>query len=329
MITSIQLLRGVAALAVVIYHLKAVQQRYFSEDIFPWYTSYGFLGVQLFFMISGFIMMHILDTHKTAVTPLNFLKARLIRIVPTYWLITLTIFTVAQIYPNLINSSYSVTPSLIKSLLFIPQTTNPWLNVGWSLEFEVFFYIIISILLFTSGGNILQFLLVAFFLALSFPIVWGSSPVIESFTDPIILWFIIGVSVHFFWKKNSGINIRDAVFILPISTLILIYANRGTDLNLLILHLTLVCVFFGSLLTENIIPKNTRKYLDYIGKISYSLYLTHVLSLNIALIVLTKFMDLRDPIITNIVSIIFIILSAIIFYELVEKKIQTFIKNRL
>lgn len=329
MITSIQLLRGVAALAVVLYHLNAVQQRYFSENMFPWYTSYGYLGVQLFFMISGFIMMHILDEHKTTVTPLNFLKARLIRIVPTYWLITLTVFTVAQIYPNLVNSSYSVTPSLSKSLFFIPQATNPWLNVGWSLEFEVFFYIIITILLFTSSGNILKLLLGAFLLALSFPIVWGNSPVIKSFTDPIILWFLIGVIVHFFWKKKRGRNIRDVVFILPISTLILMYANRGTDLNFLILHLALVCVFYGFLFIENIIPKNTGKYFDYIGKISYSLYLTHVLSLNIVLIVLTKFMDFRDPIISNLISIIIIILSAVIFYELVEKKIQSFIKNKL
>ena len=327
MINSIQCLRGLAALAVVIYHLNAVQLRYFGDNIFPWYTAYGYLGVQMFFMISGFIMMYILDERKFLITPLDFLRARLFRIVPTYWLITLIIYIFAQIYPNLVNSSYTAKPSLAKSLFFIPQETNPWLNVGWSLEYEVFFYIIIATLLIFSSDRNLKFLVASVLLILALPFVQNSNPITESFMNPIILWFVIGVCIQVFWKNHKDKNFKNILLVLPLSALILAYENRFEDFEMIILHLVLVCTFCSALTLENHIPGNLGRVFDYFGKISYSLYLTHVLSLNISLIILTRLMKLQDPIMTNLLTLVFIVISAVVFYEQIEKRFQYIIKR--
>ena len=327
MINSIQCLRGVAAIAVVIYHLNAVQLRYFSDNILPWFTTYGYLGVQIFFMISGFIMMYILDQRKFLVKPFEFLRARLIRIVPTYWLITLLIFIVAQIYPNLVNSSYTSKPSLAKSLLFIPQETNPWLNVGWSLEYEVFFYVIIAVLLICASSRHLKFLLVTTLLIVALPLKWTSNSIIDSFLDPIVLWFVIGVIIQVFWKNYNDKNFKYILLVLPLSALTLAYENRFKDFDMIMLHFVLVCVFCSALLIEEHIPKQMGRVFDYFGKISYSLYLTHVLSLNISLIFLTRFMKLQNPIMVNFLTLLFVIFIALVFYEEIEKKFQSIIRR--
>jgi exopolysaccharide production protein ExoZ len=74
MISNIQLLRGLAALAVAFYH---------AGYVIPGTTHTDFLGVPVFFVISGFIM-----THITRASSDDFLLHRLIRIVPLYWLAT-------------------------------------------------------------------------------------------------------------------------------------------------------------------------------------------------------------------------------------------------
>ena len=131
MIANLQMLRGLAALAVVFYH---------TDYRLPGDVHTEFQGVAVFFVISGFIM-----THITRQDASSFLTHRLIRIVPLYWLCTIAIAVLA----------HADVAAVAKSLLFIPywninHDPQPLLGVGWTLNMEMFFYGLFALALLAS-----------------------------------------------------------------------------------------------------------------------------------------------------------------------------------
>jgi exopolysaccharide production protein ExoZ len=139
MIVNIQILRGLAALAVVFYH---------AGYIIPGTVYSDFLAVPIFFAISGFIMTHI--TRKSADA---FLLHRVIRIVPLYWLMTaLYAALVVIVYPLFAKRSDNVVTaaSFLSDLFFIPRLDGsgeviyPVLSVGWTLNLEMWFYLLFA-----------------------------------------------------------------------------------------------------------------------------------------------------------------------------------------
>ena len=82
----------------------------------------GQAGVDIFFVISGFIMW--VTTHDRRTTPLQFLTNRIVRIVPLYWLLTLTVAAACLIAPSLFRGVVLAPEHVVKSLFFIP-TSNP------------------------------------------------------------------------------------------------------------------------------------------------------------------------------------------------------------
>jgi hypothetical protein len=141
---NIQVLRGLAALAVIMYHIvndAAISQGidiHFFHPLGHW----GFSGVDLFFVISGFVMM---DSQRNRPTnSFEFFKARVIRIVPLYWLLTFCYWSIATIFPAYFQH-ITATPSwLFTSLLFTSGVLGfgkPIIGQGWTLEFEMLFYL--------------------------------------------------------------------------------------------------------------------------------------------------------------------------------------------
>src|SRR4051794_23602479 len=82
----LQYLRGIAAMAVAIYHVQ-LGVTYYSEVPTGTTSRFGAAGVDLFFVISGFIMFYIAAEKQPA--PSKFLTARLLRVIPLYWLVTI------------------------------------------------------------------------------------------------------------------------------------------------------------------------------------------------------------------------------------------------
>jgi exopolysaccharide production protein ExoZ len=137
-INNIQALRAFAAVAVVIFHTE-----YSLFGLRP----FGSFGVAVFFVISGFIMAGIIETNRDA-----FFLRRLVRILPPYWIATLLLFVFACLYPALLQATKPSAVELLKSLFFIPYTKSngllrPMLFVGWSLNYEMFFYVVLALCL--------------------------------------------------------------------------------------------------------------------------------------------------------------------------------------
>jgi peptidoglycan/LPS O-acetylase OafA/YrhL len=147
MLKNIQVLRGLAALLVVVGHLEPLFR---GIDPSLALVGLGKVGVDLFFVISGFVMVY--TTNRTAPSALEFAQRRIIRIVPLYWLVTLGVFALSLAAPRLLTASRPDPTWLMKSMAFVPfakgdGTFNPLVPVGWTLNYEMFFYAIFSLCL--------------------------------------------------------------------------------------------------------------------------------------------------------------------------------------
>ncbi len=131
--SSIQTLRALAALSVLFYHESSTK------------FTVGAVGVDIFFVISGFIM----GTIGYRETPLDFMMKRIIRIVPLYWLVTAAVCLVSLI-PGVFHQFSCDLPSLLQSLFFIPYVNQaghiePLMVPGWTLNYEMFFYAVFAV----------------------------------------------------------------------------------------------------------------------------------------------------------------------------------------
>lgn len=140
---NLHLLRALAALGVVYFHITSTAGLDLAWDV-------GSRGVDVFFVISGFIIAYI-----GAKKPEHFFLRRLIRIVPFYWAATLVVFAAATLLPQFFRSTDASLPHLLPSLLFFPHLSTsgevqPTLILGWSLNFEMYFYVLFALALLIS-----------------------------------------------------------------------------------------------------------------------------------------------------------------------------------
>jgi exopolysaccharide production protein ExoZ len=140
-LNNIQVLRAFAALIVVVFH---------TGYTLPFMVRpFGSFGVDVFFVISGYIMARILDPASSSSSDF-FFRRRVIRIVPPYWFFTILLYLAALRLPQLMGSARASFEELLKSLFFIPfmksdGLIHPLLFIGWSLNFEMFFYLALAL----------------------------------------------------------------------------------------------------------------------------------------------------------------------------------------
>lgn len=161
---SIQILRGLAAFAVLAYHIRNSEVQMIAAaagnevPLVGGLFTNGYLGVDLFFVISGFIMVFVAGaTPASPRAASEFLFARLTRIYPIWWFFAavLTVYMIAAYgFTGLsdagvpaIGRGIPQVEYLVKSFLLLPQTDFPVLAVGWTLIHEVHFYMVFALIL--------------------------------------------------------------------------------------------------------------------------------------------------------------------------------------
>lgn len=146
---NVQALRAIAALLVVVVHAYAVESTYLPGR--PWTTPYhilGTYGVDLFFVISGVVMLVSTATwfgERSA--PRRFLARRATRIYPPYWIVTALVLVAYLMLPSAAGAHRSAPPDFLASFLALPQRGEPLLVVGWTLTYELVFYAVFAIAL--------------------------------------------------------------------------------------------------------------------------------------------------------------------------------------
>jgi exopolysaccharide production protein ExoZ len=198
MIRQIQYLRGIAAMMVVWHHAQTTVD---GTTQFLGFHEWGKRGVDLFFVISGFIML--VTTWEKPISPAQFIRNRIQRIVPLYWAVTFAAIAQAYIAPWLKWDG----ESLAKSLLFIPYYSLnfpgeiwPLLVPGWTLNYEMFFYALFALLL-LAGRNwrVPVMALVLGCLVVTGMIAKPHSAPLAVYTSPLLLEFCAGMILGRFW----------------------------------------------------------------------------------------------------------------------------------
>ena len=290
-IKNIQALRALAANGVVLSHLYVTELKYgHGFVILPVTTQLATCGVDLFFVISGFIMAIV----AYDVSWRRFLFDRTTRIFPPYWFYTTVILIVSILFPSIVNSSYPHPPSLLRSYLLIPDTVTPLLAVGWTLIHEMYFYLCFALIIFLT--SIFRFrlplwlfiwaalIVVSNSLAQAYEI---STPIIAVITHPLTLEFIMGAVVGCIIRREitdfgvpvmaAGIVGLIAVFLLSDKPDIVNIRNLQ---NVILLGIPCALIVYGAVAIELNNVVTAPNLLIALGNASYSTYLSHVLVLS-------------------------------------------------
>lgn len=223
-LNNVQVLRGLAAMLVVLFHAggQLVENDIASRQHFAFGTS----GVDIFFAISGFIM--VVTSRSLWGTPgqwwHGFLKRRVSRIVPLYWLFTTLKLMIVLALPWLALHSPIQAWYVTASYLFVPALNplsleiEPLLPVGWTLDFEMLFYVVFAIGMAISVRPlrvVFPVLILFAILGLGRSASWGAA---TALLDPILLEFLLGACVG--WAFLQGARL-PAWLAIPIGALAL------------------------------------------------------------------------------------------------------------
>jgi peptidoglycan/LPS O-acetylase OafA/YrhL len=286
---SIQMLRGIAASMVAMSHLVywigACRHAPFLLGKIG-LIGFGGAGVDIFFVISGFIMMTTTrNAGGTIEASLFFLMKRINRIYPAYWVWSIVLFAIwlTGALPVLRepNPAY-----LVASLMLFPYkneygTFHPWMDPGWTLSFEVFFYIVFALALLSSRAvSKIVFLLFAFALLHGLGLLFSQGSAFRYlFSSDLIFEFIFGAAAALiiqtaFWRRIVTFRLMPEIGLLVAFTILFFAWPSGYPRAVA----SGIPAFFIVLFASGVsLPGNfvTRR-LVYLGDTSYSIYLTHV-----------------------------------------------------
>ena len=307
-IGSIQILRAIAALMVVVAHAQddalgnalKMGLSFTKTDALPWDA-----GVDLFFVISGFIMVH--ASHRLFGTQDGigiFLQRRLIRIVPLYWLLTTIAVAVMVVGAVWGSRPFASLGEIVSSYGFIPfgrphdGAPRPLAAQGWTLNYEMFFYVVFAAFIWCrreiAVGGVTLVLLVAVLLGQLFH---PTQTALAYWSDPIVLEFAIGMGIALAFAHGIRAPRQLAAPLVVLALVVLamdfagmsLVANFGVKPNgfsrLFACGLPMAVVFGAIVLTAVDVPAHSKigAFLCRLGDASYALYLFHPL-----VIVLTR-----------------------------------------
>jgi exopolysaccharide production protein ExoZ len=283
---SIQIFRAIAANFVVLSHLRGIEGKYGGGyAVLPdWIGAAGPAGVHFFFVISGFVMVFA----SQGVNWWTFLLSRITRIYPPYWVYTSIIVLILWTFPGQVSSDFHHPSSLFRSYVLLPDQSAPLLTVGWSLIFEMYFYLVWTLVLAFAVRIQLALMLWTIFTFWLIFLKGAWSPVMETLSSPLTFEFIAGAIVALVASKHSA-RFGSLILLIGLGGLVvgfLVYL-RGppNDMSLFTVFLFLVpfsmILYSGVSAERKIKARASRlKWMTVLGDASYSTYLSHALVLS-------------------------------------------------
>jgi exopolysaccharide production protein ExoZ len=166
-IQNLQALRGIAVFLVVFFHIAVIEEKYGSYDaILANYLAIGAASVDLFFLISGFVMVTVSrNAFQNPRGIISFIYHRVTRIYPLYWLYATITLCVYLFLSQMVNTPDRLeNHNLLASFLLLPQSDLPLVVVAWTLTLEVYFYFMFALFLFAPEKHLVKLLLLWGFL---------------------------------------------------------------------------------------------------------------------------------------------------------------------
>lgn len=303
-IGSIQILRAAAALMIVLSHAQndalnvAVKAgvAFARTELLPWDA-----GVDLFFVISGFIMVHASERLFTSPGAARaFIARRLIRIVPLYWLATAIALVILGIVASNGKQPFPDGAEIASSLAFLPFARpgdgepRPIAAQGWTLNYEMFFYVVFALFVRFRREVAVANVALALVLVVAFGTIFQPrQTALAYWSDPIVLEFGLGMGLALAWRHGLRLPRRLVVPLAGIGLAVLALdlagmenvVNLDVDPNgfprLAACGLPMALIFGAVVLVEPAFSARNRAlaFLALLGDASYALYLFHPLAI--------------------------------------------------
>jgi peptidoglycan/LPS O-acetylase OafA/YrhL len=316
-------LRGIAAIMVVLFHFTThYKKRFDSELDLPIEISYGWLGVHLFFVISGFVIfMTLLKTKR----PMDFVVSRFSRLFPAYWVAIILTFTIVyfsnieQLKVPLLDAAVNF--SMLQSVFYLKNVD----GVYWTLFIELLFYFWMAIIFFYVKLEKIKFIFLGAMLFQLLSILsesyygWFPWIITKFFILEYIHLFAIGVSFYRIQNSN-GDNYFEH---LNIGVGLLIqFLYHGSIEGVALIIITFVFYLF---ITDNL-KWILNKPVIFAGQISYSLYLIHQ---NIGYIILQNLMSIGFNFsLAFVITAALITFTAYLMYSFIERLSLVYLRSR-
>ena len=306
-ITNVQALRGYAAFVVFLAHTVGAERDYGGggQHILPEFLHMGVTGVDLFFLISGFVMVYVTDQRRTQPHDQNihqeaknhvgghgpaaawtFFIRRALRIYPLYWVVTLSMLALYA-GKKILFAEDTPIDNYLASFFLLPDQNFPIIPVGWTLVHEMYFYCIFSIFILFPRRYLIPLLCLwalivasGYMAGLSEAGAWGRVTF-----SPLTFEFLVGASIGFLCLRGF-MPASKIMFILSILMLIALLIPAAGILypDAVSSHLRRTVIFvlpYGLLLWAMIGLEWQKgiiapKWLSQLGDASYALYLIHI-----------------------------------------------------
>ncbi|WGT51491.1 acyltransferase family protein [Thioclava nitratireducens] len=321
-LNSLEIGRGIAALAVVAHHAGLASSAFTTHGHRTW-LSEGWLGVDFFFVLSGFIIYYVHGADaRTSQAAQRYFGRRLRRIYVPYLPITLALITAYLVWPGLSEGHRDW--SLFTSLTLLPSGSPPALSVAWTLVFEMTFYIMFLTFYLTR-----HFWLLVCAWAIS--TLWFNSfggggadgVLLSTLFNPLILEFIAGMLMAAlarrlpteFWFVGLGIGIFAclAYFMIP-------------DVHRVFFGLALAPIVLGLAQAEARFGFRAPKWALLLGSSSYAIYLVHNPLQSLVARAIRRFDSWE---MTFIACIVAGVAAGVLYHLLYEKPVLTLISQGL
>jgi peptidoglycan/LPS O-acetylase OafA/YrhL len=339
-VKSIQLLRAVAALSVVYVHCTTA-----GDYQFP---STGAFGVDIFFVISGFIIAY-MGSRNTD----RFLIKRIIRIWPLYILGTVAMTLTVLLFPHLVHSTTVSVTGFITSVLFIPYQGNrgfPILGQGWTLNFEMFFYLLMALCVMLIKNKkynaiVCAGALVVFLIVIN--LINHDIYILSRYQNGLFPEFIYGIILYYVYerygkqplKTNNFVRIAALLLLAILSYAYMVFGdiyqfnisgNRNINWGIPSLLLVASLLF----LEQHIRDSKLVKWGMELGEASYAMYLFHyhIVTLFSRLVFPRIFGNSKGfamELLKLIIAICATVFFSVLIYEFIDKPIQKFLRGIL
>ena len=333
---GVQALRFVAALLVVLTHSRFYAREHLDASLSVW--GGGAAGVDLFFIVSGFVMTVTAAPFEVSGGWRFFAVRRLIRIVPMYWIATTLMILSIVVVPGAARQAGLTPWSVVASYLFLPVRNPsgdvaPVLGVGWTLVFEMAFYVVFTV------GLLLRRDVLVFTSAIMIVVASGQLlrsgddwPAWAFYFDQIVLYFVIGMVIGRIVLRRDPR--RGLLLALGVAVAVIVVGAVTSD-GLSWQHDGLArkgivtAVFLVVLLAEPLVrrlgrhplaDRLVRRPLLRLGDASYSLYLFHPL-IGPAVPAALAFLGLRSVAVSVVGSVLVSVVAGALIHRLVERPI--------
>jgi peptidoglycan/LPS O-acetylase OafA/YrhL len=332
MLNSLQYLRAVAALMIVFYHIRPRLVSMGWEGHWPnWLAS----GVDLFFVLSGFLMWTTTAGKNTS--PLEFITRRVQRIVPLYWILTGFVLAVTLVAPSLLSGGVSLAHAA-GSFFFVPvpdpvtgasaDHLQPILPQGWTLNYEMAFYALFALALLLKPAPRLWGTLAVL-------AVWGLAEfamldphtIAGFYANSIVVEFGFGIALGALWARGmtGSVTLGAALIMAGIGGVAVTAIFAADMARLWKWGVPAAMIVAGCLTIEARAAVPAWRLPKLLGDASYSIYLSHGLTLTAVALVWKKLHLTHLPahaLFFAILASVTATIAGVVCYLIVEKPIE-------